>query len=138
MQQLLWSKARMDDQVAIYTFPLTVQCVEAMTSTLITNYESYSYLSTLSLPTPCFLHHKAVNPALDVVLLHRPATNAVVARGMADLGKSPAELKKEKELNARGKVCLSLWRVNGCNGCAWEVEVSGGTFSDLAWATNGE
>jgi hypothetical protein len=81
---------------------------------------SFSHITTLSLPSSYTLLPRSINPRMDIIALTRalPVTMATTRRmfpggGGGGGGWTAREDRKEREINARGRVAVGVWRLEG-------------------------
>jgi hypothetical protein len=97
---------------------ITWICRQTMSGT-----NSFSHITTLSLPSSYTLLPKSINPRMDIIALTRalPVTFAPPRRmlpggGGGGGGWTAREDRKEREINARGRVAVGVWRLEGGGG----------------------
>lgn len=97
--------------------------------------QSFTHLSTFPLPSKHYLHPKACNPAMDLIVLlsSYPAPTTAPAP-------TPMQLHMMRmrglggNLKDEGKTKVSLWRTGGDK--VWEIDV-GGRVTGMAWMEDG-
>ncbi|OXG13990.1 hypothetical protein C366_04983 [Cryptococcus neoformans Tu401-1] len=97
--------------------------------------QSFTHLSTFPLPSQHYLHPKACNPAMDLIVLLSPYPAPTAAPAPTSMQLHMMRMRGlGGNLKDEGKTKVSLWRTGGDK--VWEVDV-GGRVGGMAWMEDG-